>query len=35
MGDKNLLELEAKFSEPAMNAAYLVAWIDDDGFRPS
>ncbi len=32
VGDENLLEGEAKFSEAAMNAADLVAGVDDDGF---
>jgi len=31
VGDKNLLELEAKVGEAALNAADLVAGIDDDG----
>jgi len=31
VGDENLLELEAKFGEAAMDAADLVAGIDDDG----
>ena len=32
MGDENLLELEAELGEAAVDAADLVAGIDDDGF---
>ncbi len=31
VGDENLLELEAEFGEAAVDAAHLVAGIDDDG----
>jgi len=31
VGDENLLELETEFGEAAMDAADLVAGIDDDG----
>ena len=32
VGDEDLLELEAKSGEAAVDAADLVAGIDDDGF---
>ena len=31
VGDENLLELEAELGEAAVDAAHLVAGIDDDG----
>jgi hypothetical protein len=31
VSNQNLLELEAEFDEPAVNASNLIAWIDDNG----